>query len=92
MNNEPVPIAPAVWNEIARIREVSEGYGLHDLPETERGQALQTCAYGAAFEQFVTGGPGYVGPLYIVQGDGFAAGPQVFTRNRDGQLDLVDFG
>lgn len=92
MNNAPQPIPPDVWNEIARIPDVSEGYGIDDIPEHERGSVLADSAYGAVFEDFATGGPGYIGPLYIVQGDGFGAGPQVFTRGRDGRLELTDFG
>lgn len=92
MDNHPQPIPAATWLEIARIPDVYEGYGMDDMTDAERVEHLSMNAYGAMFEHFVTGGPGYAGPLYLVQGDGFGAGPQVFTRSRDGELELVDFG
>lgn len=42
--------------------------------------------------QFVNCCPGYVGELYILQPDSLEdVPPWVFTRNRDGKLEMTDF-
>ena len=59
------------------------------LAPEDRGEALKLMAYGVRFD-FESGGPGYIGDLYVVQGDSFGCGPLVLTRQR-GALSLVAF-
>lgn len=69
------------WRELGSIPVVRESWGLEDaLAPTD----LAMCAYGARFN-FVSGGPGYVEDLYILQGDSLCE-PIVLWRDRDGKL------
>ena len=46
--------------------------------------------YGVEFD-FESGGPGYIGDLYILHGDALTdAGPMVLRRDSDGKLMLVN--
>lgn len=50
---------------------------------------LADYAYGVRFD-FQTDGPGYVGPLYLLQGTGtLETRPMAFIRNREGRLQEV---
>lgn len=50
------------WHEIMQVPEVRESWGLEG---DERPEEFSEIAYGARFD-FVSGGPGYVGDLYIL--------------------------
>lgn len=64
------------------VPEISESWGLSDeTPEQFAGMA-----YGAHFD-FVSGGPGYAGDLYVIHGD--AIGEPVTLIRRDGKLAVV---
>jgi hypothetical protein len=42
--------------------------------------------------KFMSGGPGYWGDLFIIQGDALSEGPPTeLTRDRDGHLELVEY-
>ena len=76
-------LSPSEWQEIVAIPEVREGWGLDDDVSVDHFKSL---VYGAKFD-YVTGGPGYFGDLYIIQDDSLEA-PLTFVR-RDGALKLV---
>ena len=73
-------ISDAEWREIMSLPEVSEGWGLEKETSVEDFKSL---VYGVKFD-FITGGPGYFGDLYIIQDDALQT-PLVFTRS-DGKL------
>jgi hypothetical protein len=79
-------ITPVEWLEIANVHEVQEGWGLEG---NETADELGDIIWGAKFASYVTDGPGYAGPLYILQG-GDIAPPVVLTR-KDGHLEVADF-
>jgi hypothetical protein len=82
MTSLPFPhhIDDRTWAEIAAIPLVAQGYGIDSLPESERGAAVASAAYGAAFP----------GGVYLVQDDAFGAGALTFVRDREGRLALVN--
>jgi hypothetical protein len=83
--NKPQDISPAEWREIMQIQEVAESWGLSD----ETPEEFAASVYAVKFD-FVSGSPGYVGDLYIIQGDVLTGdAPFVLARN-DGALRVVN--
>lgn len=77
----PHNLTPAEWIEIGNLTVIRESWGL------EEGQDpfdLASLAYGAKFN-FVSGGPGYVGDLYVLHGDALGE-PMTLRRGENGQL------
>ena len=75
----PQPISPKEWQQIIAVPAVREAWGLEDdmTPSDFAGSV-----YAAKFD-FVSGSPGYVGDLYILQGDALTgASPMVLTTGR----------
>ncbi len=81
----PHPISIKEWEEIVQIREVREGWGLDD----EKPEEFANMVYGVRF-QFVSGSPGYIGDLFIIQSDHLTGdAPMILTRERGtGKLSL----
>lgn len=86
-NNHPHGLTQAEWDRVAAVPAVRDAWGL--TPD-EQGDALASVAYAAKFT-FVSGSPGYVGPLYVVHGDSFGGPPMVLTRDQDGRLSPVRY-
>jgi len=83
MENKPLPITNAEWKEIVSVPAVREAWGLEDDADPAE---FASVVYGAKFN-FVSGSPGYVGDLYILQGDAITeVGPMVLRRDRTGGL------
>ncbi len=83
---KPYPLTMAEWKELMAIPFVREGWGLDDNTSPEEFASL---VYAAKFN-FVSGSPGYVGDLYILQGDHLTGEPPfVFLRSSNGQLTLA---
>jgi hypothetical protein len=82
-SHEPMRLSNSEWREIVAIPEVREGWGLADDVSVD---VFRFLVYGAKFD-YVTGGPGYFGDLYIVQGDSLQP-PLAFIR-QDGALKLL---
>lgn len=79
---EPHAITRKEWAKIIKVREVREGWGLEpdEGPEFAAG-----IIYGVRFD-FVSGGPGYVGPLYLLKGDGDPGEAPLALIEEDGEL------
>jgi len=85
--NKPYELTAQEWEEVAAVRAVQEGFGLED--EEDPAAWLAEYAYGVRFE-YQTDGPGYVGPLYLLQGAGSPeTRPMAFVRG-DGGLEVVE--
>lgn len=80
--NTPQPISAAEWEEIVRVPAVRDAWG---LDEDETGELFASRVYGVKFD-FVSGGPGYVGDLYILQGDNLSEVPPVALIRRNGTI------
>jgi hypothetical protein len=84
MDNRPKAISDAEWQEIVSLNAVREAWGLDDDPDPDE---FASRVYGARFN-FVSGGPGYVGDLYLLQGDALSEAPPMVLR-RDGKEKLI---
>ena len=83
--NKPEDISLAEWREIMEVQEVKESWGLSD----ETPEEFAANVYVVKFD-FVSGSPGYVGDLYIIQGDTLTGdAPFVLTR-QDGVLHVIN--
>jgi hypothetical protein len=80
--NIPHRISIPEWQEIVCVAEVRESWGLED----ETPEQFAEMAYGAHFD-FASGGPGYVGDLYVIYGD--ALGEPVTLIRRNGGLVVI---
>lgn len=84
--NTPQAISLPEWEEIIALPVVRESWGLDDETTAEE---FASWVYGVKFD-FASGMmPGYVGPLFIVQGDTLTGDPPFMFSRRDGKLALV---
>jgi hypothetical protein len=82
-DRNPYKITNAEWKEIAAIPEVRDAWGMEENAEPLE---LASYIYGARFN-FISGSPGYVGDIYVLQGDALTeVGPMVLRRGSDGKL------
>ena len=82
---KPKLISPEEWREIIAVPAVREAWGLADdvTPSEFAGSV-----YAAKFD-FVSGSPGYIGDLYILQGDALTGYSPMVLRRDDGTLAVV---
>jgi len=73
------------WEEIITLPEFREAWGVTD----ETVEELVSRLYGARFD-FISGGPGYVGPLYLIYGDAVTGQPLVVIRESDGLVAVTE--
>jgi hypothetical protein len=84
----PNEITRAEWNEIGALEAIRQSWGLED-DEDFADFALENI-YGVKFD-FHAGSPGYVGDLFILQGDALAGDPPfMLIRDQSGKLVLTD--
>lgn len=80
-NPNPHKLTEAEWREIGSLPVIRESWGLED---DQNPLDLASLAYGAKFD-FVSGGPGYVGELYVLLGDSLGE-PMALRRDEKGGL------
>ena len=95
MNTTPREISLKEWVEIMQVPEVKEGWGLgfddegreitNWRPSEREAVDFSARVYGVKFD-FTSGSPGYVGDLYILEGDAMTDLMRV-TRNLEGKLE-----
>jgi hypothetical protein len=83
--NKPEDISLAEWREIMQVQEVKESWGLSDETPEEFAENV----YAVKFD-FVSGSPGYVGDLYIIQGDTLTGDAPFVLARRGGALQVVN--
>jgi hypothetical protein len=82
-DRNPHIISEAEWREIAAMPVVRDAWGFEDDTDPSEFASL---VYGAKFH-FVSGSPGYVGDIYVLQGDALTeVGPMVLRRDKQKQL------
>ena len=83
---KPHALTSAEWEEIMAIPAVRESWGIEDGATLADFSAQ---VYAVKFN-FVSGGPGYVGDLFILQGDALTGdSPIVLRRGDKGKLVVV---
>jgi hypothetical protein len=83
MDNNPHSISEAEWKEIVSVQAIRDAW---DLETDSDPLEFASRVYGARFN-FISGGPGYVGDLYVIQGDAITeVPPVVLKRDHTGHL------
>jgi len=82
--NDPIAITTEEWKEIMSLPIVRDSWGLED----ETPEDFRNMVYGVKFN-FHSGSPGYVGDLYILQGDVLTGDPPFILGRYDGELQPV---
>jgi hypothetical protein len=85
-DTKPHPLTSAEWKEIMTIPVIRESWGIDD--ETTLSE-FSSQVYAARFD-FISGSPGYVGDLFILQGDTLTGdAPMVVLRDQHGSLAVL---
>jgi len=85
-DTKPRPLTSDEWKEIIAIPAIRDAWGLEeDMTPDE----FESIVYAAKFN-YVSGSPGYIGDLFILQGDVLSDGsPIILKRDKAGKLVLV---
>jgi len=85
-DTKPHTLSPGEWKEIMAVPVIRESWGIDD--DTTHDE-FSSRIYAAKFN-FVSGSPGYVGDLFVLQGDVLTGDPpMVLYRDRRGNLILL---
>jgi hypothetical protein len=85
-DKKPYSLTPAEWKEIMAIPAIRESWG---IGEDTTLADFSSQVYAAKFN-FISGSPGYVGDLFILQGDTLTGdAPFVLLRDSSGRLVLL---
>jgi hypothetical protein len=80
---KPYELSEAEWREIVQLPAVQEAWG---LGSGEDWEYFASTVYAAKFN-FHSGGPGYVGDIFILQGDAITdRSPILLRRDSKGNL------
>lgn len=86
-DTKPYPLTKAEWKEIMVIPAIRESWGIDEDTTLDE---FSSEVYAAKFK-FVSGSPGYVGDLFILQGSHLAGdAPFVLRRDQSGTLIFVE--
>jgi hypothetical protein len=87
---EPHALTPDEWRESADFKPVQEIWGF-DASDPDAVADFSHSTYAVKFH-FFSGRPGYVGDLFILNGDALTGSPPVMlTRDEGGQLRLETY-
>ncbi len=81
----PKPLTDVEWERVCSLPEFREMWGIGD---NESVVETVSRLYGVRFD-FMSGSPGYVGPLYFVYGDAVSGTPLILVEER-GELAVAD--
>ena len=81
--NKPQELSIKEWKELMELPVIRESWGLED---GETPEEFASVVYGVKFD-FTSGGPGYVGDLYVLHGD--ALGEPLTLIRKDGKLEVA---
>ncbi len=81
---QPQGLSREEIREICQIESIRESWGARNAEEME--EVFDDSVYAVKFA-FVSGSPGYVGDLYILQGDVLTGdAPVMLIRDNDGRI------
>jgi hypothetical protein len=83
--NKPHEISMEEWSAIMQIPAIREAWG---IDEDETPEQFADIVYGVKFRFSPSMMPGYMGDLYILQGD--ALGESMTVIRKNGELALLD--
>jgi len=83
--NKPQEISINEWKEIMQVPEVRESWGIAN----ETPEEFADMVYGVKFK-FISGSPGYVGDIFILQGDTLTGDSPFVLLRHGGLLTLAD--
>jgi hypothetical protein len=86
MSNKPMALTSKEIAEIAAIAGIREMWGADSAAEMVG--MLETTVYAVKF-RYQSGGPGYVGDYFILQGEALGE-PLELIRNRDGEIQIYE--
>lgn len=84
-STQPYPLTRKEWKEIAAMQDVRDMWG---ITEDYTLQDISELIYAVKFN-YMSGGPGYVGDLYILMGDSLQE-PVILTRDRNKKLEVLE--
>jgi hypothetical protein len=84
----PLSLTNSEWLEIMRQPQVREAWGIEEDEEDEEVAEFSARVNAAKFE-FHSGSPGYVGDLYVLQGDALTDEGPMLRRDSNGSLITV---
>ena len=88
MNTQPMEISPQEWQEILKIKVIKEMWGIWiEGPDAITAKEFSEQVYGVKFD-FVSGGPGYVGDVFILMGDALNE-PVTIIRDGEARLKIM---
>jgi len=87
MNNKPLELGREEMKEIAEIEGIRQMWGAESAADMEA--MLDKQVYAVKFH-YQSGGPGYVGDYFILQGDAIGEALELF-RDGDGQIKIIDY-
>jgi hypothetical protein len=80
---KPYELNEAEWREIVKLPAIQEAWGLESGEDWEN---FASTVYAAKF-RFHSGGPGFVGDIFVLQGDAMGdKGPILLRRDSNGSL------
>jgi hypothetical protein len=82
--NKPIELTPEEKKEIAAMGDVTEMWGAEN--EADFLSMFDDQIYAAKFN-YVSGGPGYIGDLFVLFGDGGFENVNIIRR--DGKLSIA---
>jgi hypothetical protein len=82
----PQTITREEWMEIFQLPQIREAWGFDDQSTPEE---FASVCYGARFD-FVSGGPGYCGDLYVLYGDALSGVPIILIRDSEHRLMILE--
>jgi hypothetical protein len=83
--NTPQQLSMEEWKAIMQIPAIREAWGIE---EGETPEQFADMVYGVKFSFSPTLMPGYIGDLYLLQGD--ALGEPMTVIRKNGELALLD--
>jgi len=86
MNTKPKALTSQEIREIAALKDIQQMWGAENAAEME--ELLDSNVYAVKFD-YQSGGPGYIGDYFILQGDALGE-PLELVRSKDGAIVFVD--
>jgi hypothetical protein len=86
MNNKPMALTSEEIKEIAAMEDIQQMWGAENSAEME--QMLHTEVYAVKF-LYQSGGPGYVGGYFILQGEALGE-PLELIRTKEGAIEIYE--